>query len=249
MMKQIEQGERIEEIGFGGLKLVQYEGSFKFGIDAVLLADFACSLAPGARRIADLGTGNGIIPLIISHKNKSCKVTGIDVQDRSIEAAKRSVALNRLEERLDFIRADISKLEGEHADLDNAFDAVVTNPPYVEAGSGIVNAESPKYIARQETTADLECFIRTAVRMLKERGHFFIVYRPSRMADLFYYCRKYGLEPKTMQLVTPHRGEKPNILLLHCIRGAGKELQVRKELPVRESNGLYTSEINRIYER
>ena len=249
MTETITGAEKIEDIGFGGLRLVQSEGGFKFGVDAVLLADFTCRICPQAKALADLGTGNGIIPIIISHKNPESRITGIDVQTGPLEDAERSVRLNGLEDRINFINADISEISGSHEELKRRFDVVVTNPPYVEAGSGIANSAGPKHIARQETTADLECFIRTAAWMLKDRGDFFIVYRPMRMADLFYYCRKYGLEPKTLRMVTPHRGEKPNIMLLHCTLGAGKELRVLEELAVRETSGAYTSEINSIYER
>ena len=241
--------ETIEALGFGDLKLIQDSEEFKFGVDAIILADFANTLCPKAREIADLGTGNGIIPTVLSHKNSHCRVTGIDVQARAIELACKSTALNGLDERLAFDQVDIKDIRTERPEYAKRFDAVVTNPPYVEAGSGIVNDRSAKFIARQETTADLECFIRTAGWMLKDRGHFFIVQRPSRLPDIMYYCRKYSIEPKNMQFVTPHRGEIPTMVLLHGILGAGKELKILPELAVRESDGQYSSEIERIYER
>ncbi|MBQ6496681.1 MAG: tRNA1(Val) (adenine(37)-N6)-methyltransferase [Firmicutes bacterium] len=241
--------EKIEEIGFGGLKLIQDPDGFKFGIDAILLADFANALCPQAEAIADLGTGNGIIPVVLSHKNQSCRVTGIDVQAKAIKLSNRNRQLNHLEDRLAFLQMDIRDVLEQRPGFERHFDAVVTNPPYVPSGSGIANADDAKFIARQETTADLECFIRTAARMLRDRGHFFIVQRPSRLADLIYYCRKYGLEPKHLQMVTPRSGERPNILLLHCILGAGRELTVLEELAVRDENNSYTLEIERIYER
>lgn len=241
--------EKIEEIGFGGLKLVQREDGFKFGVDAVILADFADSLFPQALEIADLGTGNGIIPMVLSHKNKKCHMTGIDIQEEAIELADKSCRLNGLEERIDFIRMDIAQMQDLRPDLQGRYDAVVTNPPYVGQGSGIVNRRSAQYIARQETTADLECFIRTAAWMFRDRGHFFMVHRPARLVDILFYCRKHGLEPKDMRLVTPRRGEIPNLVMVHCVLRGGRELKVYEELAIRNADGSYTAGINAVYER
>ncbi|MDO4869766.1 MAG: methyltransferase [Bacillota bacterium] len=241
--------ETIESIGFGNFQIVQDSQSFRFGIDAILISDFAASLSPNAKTIADLGTGNGIIATVICHKNANCHVTGIDVQQESIDLANKGKVMNGLQDRLEFIAMDISEIAEGHRELHRQFDAVVTNPPYVEAGSGIASSADAKYIARHETTADLKCFIQTASLMLRPRGDFFIVQRPSRLPDIMYLCRENGLEPKHMRLVSPYQGEEPNIVLLHAVQGAGKELKVMKELVVRSRDGRYTDEINAIYER
>lgn len=241
--------ERIEDIGFGGLKLIQSGDGFRFGIDAVLLADFAAGIAPGAEIVADLGTGNGIVPLILSHKTNARCITGFDVQAEAIELANRSRDLNGLGERLRFIHCDVAELAGEMPEFENTADAVVSNPPYVAKGAGIINAEGSKFLARQETTAGIEEFTQAAAFMLKRRGHFFLVHRPSRLADIFFFCRKYGLEPKKMRFVSPRQGAKPNILLLHCVKGGGRELDVAETLNVYGSDGKYTSEIMKIYEK
>ena len=241
--------ETIEEIGFGGLKLIQSNEGFRFGIDAVLLADFAAGISPAADSIVDLGTGNGVIPLILSHKTKACNITGIDLQEKAIELAGRSCDMNGLGKRIRFIRCDVAKLQQERPDLKGTADAVVSNPPYIARGSGITNAGDSKFLSRQETTAGIEEFSAAAAFLLKERGHFFLVHRPSRLVDLFCYCRKYGLEPKKIRFVAPRQGAKPNIVLLHCVKGGGRELAFAEELYVYDEAGKYTAEIMKIYEK
>ena len=241
--------ESIEEIGFGGLKLIQSSEGFRFGIDAVLLADFAAGICPGADSIVDLGTGNGVIPLILSHKTNAGSITGIDLQAKAIELAGRSCDLNGLGERIRFIQCDVAKLQKEEPDLRGTADTVVSNPPYIARGAGITNAGDSKFLSRQETTAGVDEFTAAAAFLLRERGHFFLVHRPSRLVDLFYYCRKHGLEPKKIRFVAPRQGAKPNIVLLHCVKGGGRELDYADELYVYEETGKYTAEIMKIYEK
>lgn len=238
--------ERIENIGFGDLKLIQDSDQFCYGVDAVILADFAVKLNPDMRSAVDLGTGNGIIPFILSHKNKDVSVIGVDVQKKAIELAEKSCAINKLEDRISFVNADVLKLIEDGEAL---ADTVTCNPPYFIKGGAIPSSNEAKFIARHETSAGVEEFIKAAACLLERKGHFFMVHRPSRLADIFYYCRKYGLEPKDMRLVVPKPGQIPNILLIHCIKGGGKELNVMKELAVYDETGEYSEEIQRIYER
>lgn len=238
-----------DSTGFGDLKILQSDEGFKYGIDAVLLADFADALCGGCRKFADLGTGNGIIPLILSHFDGSRHITGIELQEEAFRLALQSLKLNGLEGRISFLREDICRLKGEYPHLGGDFDAVVTNPPYVPRGAGIENGNRARFLARQETSADLETFIATGAWMLKEKGHFFMVHRPARMADIFSLCRKYRLEPKDMRLVVPHRGDSPNILLLHCVLGGGRELKIHPELEVYADRGRYSQQVEKIYRR
>lgn len=240
--------ERIENIGFGGLKLIQDPDGFCYGVDAVILADFACSFCDDFKLAVDLGTGTGIIPFILSHKNKSARLVGIELQEPYVEMAKKSCLLNGLEERVAFLQGDVAQLErkiftGEKVDI------VTCNPPYFARGGGIPSASSSKFIARHETVASVEDFIKAASELLSGDGHFFMVHRPSRLVDIFYYCRKYRLEPKDIRYVVPRAGEIPNIVLVHCAAGGGRELKIMKELCVYESDGGYSDEIQRIYER
>ena len=242
----IRKDEKIDEIGFGGLKLIQSCTGFRYGVDAVVLADFAASLSAGGRRIFDLGTGTGVIPLILSHKLPESVITGVELQKISAERAHRNVLLNGLEDRIKIINSDIKKLKkGYRA----AADIVVSNPPYVEKGSGIIGVDAAKATARHETTAGLKDFFITASHLLDKRGEFFLVHRPFRLADIFSCARETGFEAKTMRLVCPYEGMEPNIVLLHFIKGAGRQLNVMRHLNIHDENGDYTEEIDRIYER
>lgn len=262
---------RVENIGFGNLKLKQNPEEFCYGIDAVILADFASGICGNFKAAADLGTGSGVIPFILSHKgeNKSSRIVGIDIQQSCIDMARESCRMNGLTERVRFLRMDVAHIaEGKSASelfeagrtkeesrgfFENlswgSFDVVTANPPYVARGSGIANGNMNRFISRQETTAGMEEFAGASARLLKRGGHFFLVHRPSRLADIMYYCRKCSLEPKTLRFVSPRRDEAPNIVLLHCVKGGGKELHVLRNLFVYEENGDYSEEINRIYER
>ncbi len=246
--------ERIENIGFGNLKLIQDSDQFCYGVDAVILADFANSIYQGFRSAVDLGTGNGIIPMILSHKNKEAVITGIEVQECAIQLARRSSALNGLDNRVTFVKGDVCDIDYcieyiNSSSEDGTVDLVTCNPPYFTKGGAIPNKNAVKFIARHETTAAIEDFVKAAARLLKKNGHFFLVHRPSRLVDILYYCRKNGLEPKTLRMVVPKPSEAPNIVLVHCTKGGGKELTVMKELSVYNENGDYSSEIQKIYER
>lgn len=240
--------ERIEQIGFGDLRLIQDSEGFCYGVDAVILADFANSVYPGFQKVVDLGTGTGIIPFILSHKNAHASVIGIDIQKRCIELAKKSCVLNHLEERISFCQGDVSRIE-ESRIAKGCADMVICNPPYFERGGAVPSSAPGKFIARHETTATVEDFIKAAALVLDGRGHFFMIHRPSRLVDIFVYCRKYALEPKDMRLVLPRPGGIANMVLLHCTAGGGRQLKLMEALSVYQEDGRYSDEIEIIYER
>ncbi len=243
---EIREGERIDEIGFGGLRLIQKPQDFCYGIDAVLLADFAAKLAKKKSHIIDLGTGTGIVPLILSCKTSAPKIYGVEIQQDSYERAVRNVELNSLEDRLAMICCNIKDIDGS---LKGNFDTVTANPPYMETGSALLNSIDAKAIARHEIYAGIEDFIAAAELLLKDRGDFFMVHKPSRLADVIYYTRKHSLEPKALRFVCPKAGEAANIMLIHCIKNAGRELRMQKNLYVYNDDGTYTDEIESIYGR
>ena len=263
----INDGERLDNIGFGDLRLIQKPEDFCYGIDAVILADFAAGgtgrVYKDGAAVCDLGTGTGIIPLILSHKMPGAsQIFGVEVQKDSFERAVRNTEINGLTERLHMVCGDVSdsmideeiwemmrKIRGEKTPRFEGFDIVTANPPYTEGGRGIEGKNPAKVIARQETTGTLEDFIRTASALLREKGDFYMVHRPSRLADICCFCRKYRIEPKTLRFVSPRIGEAPNILLIHGVLGGGRELKILKPLAVYDENGSYTQEINMIYER
>ncbi|MBQ6622109.1 MAG: tRNA1(Val) (adenine(37)-N6)-methyltransferase [Mogibacterium sp.] len=242
-------GDRVDEAGFGGLRVVQGEG-FRYGVDAVLLAAFAAGETGvgGSRedaRIADLGTGSGIVSFILAHKLPQAVITGIEVQEASYRRACLGVELNGLEDRVEMVLGDILEPGLPEA----AFDAVVTNPPYFRRGASIVSTESAKGIARHETTATLADFLQCAFRLLKPDGSLYMVHRPSRLTDILTGMRAAGLEPKELQMVVPRAGEPANIVLVRGIKGAGPELRLLPEIAVHGEGQTYTPLIEEIYER
>ena len=236
-------GERIDEIGFSNLRLIQKPEEFCYGVDAVILADFASKKK--AARIVDLGTGTGIVPVILSHKTKAEFIYGIEYQKNSFDRAVRNVELNGLADRLEFINANVAEFDG----LKEWADAVTTNPPYMVSNGAITNENTAKTIARHETVGTLEDFVKCASGILKNKGDFYMVHRPSRLVDIFVTCRKYRLEPKEIRFVAPRKGERPNIILVHCVKNGGAELKILNDLYVYEQPGVYCDEIEKIYER
>jgi tRNA1Val (adenine37-N6)-methyltransferase len=236
-------GERIDETGFSNLRLIQKPDEFCYGVDAVILADFASKKK--AAKMVDLGTGTGIVPIILSHKTNAEFIYGIEYQKDSFDRAVRNIELNGLENRLGFINANVA----EFGELKEWADAVTTNPPYMVSNGAITNDNTAKTIARHETVGNLDDFVSCAAGILKNRGNFYIVHRPSRLVDIFTACRKYRLEPKEIRFVAPRKGERPNIVLVHCVKNGGAELKILEDLYVYEEPGVYSEEIQRIYER
>ncbi len=244
----IAEDERLDEIGFGNLKLIQKPKDFCYGVDAVILADFAVRCSKNKpQRIFDLGTGTGVIPLILSYKTDAEQIYGLEVQNDSFERALRNARLNNLENRISFVNEDVKDYKQWASDMQGSFDMVVSNPPYFISGGGIINDLAPKTIARHETTAGLKEFLACASYLLKPRGDFYMVHRPSRLADICCYGRENGLEPKDMCFVSPKRDGVPNILLVHMVKGGGKELKFLPQLAVYDEEGNYTEELLEAY--
>lgn len=239
------EGERIDVIGFSGFRVIQRPADFCYGIDAVLLGDFAKVKRGG--RACDLGTGTGIIPLVLRHKTQAAEIWGVELQKGSFELAVRTMELNGLSGEIHVIHCDV-KEAALHLGT-GSFDTVVSNPPYMPAGGGMVSEKSAKMLARHESSAGIDEFAAAASALLKEKGDFYLVHRPSRLADIFTACRKYKLEPKEMRLVAPRQNAVPNIVLIHCVKYGGAELSVLPTLAVYGEDGAYTEEILRIYER
>lgn len=247
MDELLKDGERIDEIGFGDLRLIQKPEDFCYGIDAVLLATFAEVRKGG--RAADLGTGTGIIPLILSHRTEAEEIIGVEVQQDSYERGLRNIEINNLSQRIRLICSDVKSLTKDEKLRSGSFDAVLSNPPYVAGNGGLKNKMEAKTIARHETTANLEDFIREASLLLRDRGDLYMVHRPNRLVDICTLSRKYKLEPKELMLVSPNRTSAPNILLLHCVKHGRPELKFLDPLFVYDENGNYTDEILKRYER
>lgn len=236
---------REDDTGFRGYILLQDPDTFCYGVDAVLLADYG--RAAPAERLLDLGSGNGAAALIAMGKYGPVSAVGVEVQERQVALARESARRNGLEDRLRFVQGDVLNIR--ELVSEESFDVVLCNPPYSEAGRGIVSANHAAYIARHETTAALADFVRAAAYALKTGGRFVTVHRPSRLPDVFETCRACGLEPKRMRMVLPRPGAAPNIVLVSAVKGGGKELTVDPPLCVRDENGAYSDELQRIYGR
>lgn len=245
--------ERIDDTGFSGIRVIQNKGS-GYGVDAVLLAAFAAG-ETGARglrktaeplRLADLGTGSGVVAFITHHKLGGARITGYDISREAVDRAERACEMNGLEEDIDFVCCDIKDIKET-----GCFDAVLTNPPYFRRTPDEPGAADPdyRYIARHETTADIRDFCEVSASMLKEGGGLYMVHRPDRLADIFTEMREAGIEPKEMQLVVPHAGKASNMVLIHGIKGAGSELKMLPEIAVHTADGGYTNDILQYYER
>ena len=249
-MPVIKDNERIDATGFGTVKIIQDPEEFCYGVDAVVISDFASKRAKPIRketRIIDLGTGSGIIPLILSHKTPAETIFGVEIQEASYDRAVRSTELNELTDRLEFVNCDIHDLLKLRPELRGTFDIVVCNPPYMPDSGGLKSENPAKMIARHETTAGMEDFIRVASELLKDHGEMFMVHRPSRLVDIFYFGRTHKLEPKTARPIVPKWGSAANIVMVHMIKNGGADLQVMPPIPVHNPDGSFTEEIKEAY--
>lgn len=242
---EILQNERLDDLQCKGLMLLQKKDGFCFGVDAVLLSHFA-QIGKNSR-VIDLGTGTGIIAVLLAAKKEPRQVVGLEIQQEMAEMAERSVRMNNLSDRIRIVQGDIR----EAASLFGAssFDAVVSNPPYMEKGGGLINTEDLKAISRHEILCTLEDVISAASRLLKPGGVFSMVHRPQRLVDIIWHMRNYGIEPKQLRLVHPSPGKRPNLLLISGVRDGNPELKVQEPLFVYDGSGNYSKEIDDIYGR
>ena len=239
----LKENERIDDLERNGYHIIQDTRRFCFGMDAVLLSGFA-RVKDGAR-VLDLGTGTGIIPILLSAKTGASHLTGLEIQEDSADMAWRSVRLNGLETKISIVTGDI-KEAGSLFDA-ASFDVITCNPPYMTAQHGLTNPEDAKAIARHEILCTLEDVIAQTAKLLKPGGNFYMVHRPFRLAEIIVLLRTYKLEPKRMQLVHPFVDKEPNMVLLEASRGGKARITVEKPLIVYQEPGVYTDEIYDIY--
>jgi len=237
------EGERIDDLERNGYKIIQHKDKFCFGMDAVLLSSFA--KVKQGEKVIDLGTGTGIIPILLSAKTEAEHLTALEIQEESADMARRSVAMNHLQEKIEVVTGDI---KGASAVFGKAvFDVVTCNPPYMNDMHGLKNPELPKAIARHEVLCSLEDVVREASAVLKPNGRFYMVHRPFRLAEIFAVCGKYKLEPKAMRLVHPYLDKEPNMVLLECLKGGKPMIKIAPPLVVYKEPGVYTQEIYDVY--
>lgn len=236
-------GERVDDLQRNHYKIIQNTKKFCFGMDAVLLSGFARAL-PG-EKVLDLGTGTGIIPILLEAKTKGKHFTGLEIQEESADMARRSVALNNLEDRIDIITGDIKEASTIFGPA--SFDVVTSNPPYMNHCHGLVNPGEAKAIARHEILCSLEDVVRETSRVLKPNGRFYLIHRPFRLVEIISTLTTYKLEPKRMKFVYPYVDKEPNMVMMECIKGAKSMVKVEKPLIVYKEPKVYTDEIYDIY--
>ena len=243
---KIKNNERIDDLEYKDLKIIQRVDGFCFGIDAVLLSDFSRNIKKGSK-VIDLGTGTAILPILLSAKTEAEKIVGVEVQKGIAEMAQRSVLLNNLENKVEIVNENIKSVTEKFSE--GYFDVVVTNPPYKKLETGLTNENKIKYISRHEIEANLEDFISVSARLLKNNGSLYMVHRPERLADIFFLLRKYKLEPKALKCVQSYIDKPPKLILIKAVKNAKPFLKIEKPIYVYNSKGEYTEEILEIYHK
>ncbi len=239
----VKAGERVDDLQ-NGFYVIQNQNKFCFGMDAVLLSGFA-RIRKGDH-VLDMGTGTGIIPILLKSKTKGEHFTGLEIQEECADMATRSVKYNGLESAVDIVCGDIKEAAGIFGAA--SFDVVTSNPPYMIGAHGLQNPYMAKAIARHEVLCTLEDVVSQASKVLKDRGRFFMVHRPFRLAEIFSVLTRYKLEPKRMQLVYPYIDREPNMVLIEALKGGNSRITVEKPLIVYEKPGVYTKDILEIYD-
>jgi len=240
---ELKENERLDELQRNGYRIIQNGKKFCFGMDAVLLSGFA-KVREG-EIVLDIGTGTGIIPILLEAKTEGKHFTGLEIQAESADMALRSVALNGLSDKIDIITGDIK--EAEQLFRAASFDVITTNPPYMIGNHGLTNSNEPKAIARHEICCTLEDVVREGSRLLKPNGRFYMIHRPFRLVEIFAVLTKYDLEPKRMRMVYPYADKEPNMVLIEALRGGKSRITVEKPLIIYQSQGNYTDEIYEVY--
>ena len=243
---KLKENERIDDLEYKGLKIIQNRDGFCFGIDSILLSDFAKNIKKEAR-VLDLGTGTGIIATLLCGKTELSEITGIEVQEEVYEMAKRSIQLNHLEDKFKMIQDNILNLNNYFEK--NTFDVIVTNTTYKKKETGVQNEDTRKLISRHEIEANIEDFIKISKDMLKDKGEFYIVYRPERLVDLLSLMRKYKIEPKKIRFVYSNIYAVSKLVLVQGVKNARPFLKLEPNLYIYDEKGNYTEEVLKIYNK
>lgn len=242
----LKDNERIDDLQINNLKIIQNSQGFCFGIDSVLLSDFAKSIKNNSK-VIDLGTGTGIISILLTVKTNPNSILGVEIQEQVADMAKRSVALNNLENKINIIREDIRNL-GKILNP-GTYDAIVTNPPYMKKDSGLINENNAKLISRHEIECTLEDIAKISYKLLKDNGVIYMVHRPDRLVDINEIFRKHKLEIKEMRLVYSNEMSQANLVLIKAVKNGKPFLKIHKPLYIYKKDGKYTDEILEIYNK
>ena len=239
MAENLKPEERLDDLQVNGYEIIQHPGKFCFGMDAVLLANFA--RVKNGERALDLGTGTGIIPILLTAKTEGETFVGLEIQEESADMARRSVIHNHLEEKIDIVTGDIKEAAEIFGPV--SFDVITTNPPYMIGQHGIANASDSKAIARHEVLCTLDDILRESAKILKPKGRFYMVHRPFRLAEILSKMVAVGIEPKRMRMVHPFIDKEPNMVLIEGLRGGNSRMTVEPPLVVYKEVGVYNDEL------
>lgn len=239
----LKDNERIDDLERNGYKIIQRSDGFCFGMDAVLLSGFV-QVKPG-EKVLDLGTGTGIIPILLEAKTKGAYFAGLEIQEEIADMARRSVCLNHLEKKIHIITGDIKQAEKWFSK--SSFDVVTSNPPYIRGEHGLKNPGEIKAISRHELLCTLEDVIREAGNLVRPGGRVYLVYRPHRLIELISVLTRFNLEPKRIKFVHPFADREANMVLLEAVRGGGASLKVESPVIVFKEPGVYSEEIRSVY--
>ena len=231
--------ERLDDLQVNGYEIIQHPGKFCFGMDAVLLANFA--RVKKGERVLDLGTGTGIIPILLTAKTEGQEFVGLEIQEESADMATRSVQYNHLEDKVKIVNGDIKEAAAIFGPV--SFDVITTNPPYMIGQHGIANVSDAKAIARHEVCCTLDDILRESAKVLKPGGKFYMVHRPFRLAEIMSKMIAVGIEPKRMRMVHPFIDKEPNMVLIEGSRGGNSRMTVERPLVVYKEAGIYSDEL------
>ena len=247
MMVELKEGERIDSLQRNGYEIIQDPKRFCFGMDAVLLTAFAAEGIKPNETVLDIGTGTGVIPILLEAKTQAAHFTGLEIQSESADMARRSVMLNGLTEKIEIVTGDILEADAYFAAA--SFSAITCNPPYMPAFHGIKNPDAPKAIARHEIKCTLLDIIRHSARLLKPGGKLYMVHKPERLAEIMTIMSENKIEPKRLRLVYPTPQKEPSMILIEGARGGNRGMKVEAPLIVYAADGKYTKEVSDLYER
>lgn len=239
MTTNLKEEERLDDLQVNGYEIIQHPGKFCFGMDAVLLSNFA--RVKKSERALDLGTGTGIIPILLTAKTEGQSFVGLEIQEESADMARRSVLHNHLEQKVEIVTGDIKEAANIFGPV--SFDVITTNPPYMIGNHGIANLSDTKAIARHEVLCTLDDILRESAKLLKQKGRFYMVHRPFRLAEILSKMVQVGIEPKRMRLVHPYIDKEPNMVLIEGSRGGNSRMTIEPPLIVYKEVGVYNDEL------
>lgn len=242
----LRENERIDDLELNNLKIIQKKDGFCFGIDSILLADFAKKIKNNSN-VLDLGTGTGILGILLCEKTNLKSIIGVEVQKDIAEMANRTIILNNLENRFSILNENIKEID-KILKLDS-YDAIITNPPYKKNNSGKINSTETKLISRHEIKAELSDFVKVSFKMLKDKGSLYMVHRAERLADIIYEMRLNKIEPKRIKFVYSNINCEAKLVLIEAVKNGKSFITVENPLIIYNENGEYTDEILRIYNK